>query len=141
MPSFSESSKNRLLTCDPRLQELLNEAIKIIDFTVIEGHRGQEAQDKAFREGKSKLRWPKGNHNALPSRAVDIAPVFYDVAGKIDWNDLVAFGRLMGYIQCLAVQRGIKLRFGLDWDGDFRSVNRDPDESFFDAPHLELVDP
>jgi peptidoglycan LD-endopeptidase CwlK len=140
MPFFSEVSKSRLLTCDPRLQILLFEAIEHIDFAVLEGHRGQAAQDEAFRTGKSQKKWPNGNHNQFPSRAVDIAPVFVDVAGKLDWNDLIAFGRLMGFIQALAVKRGIKLRFGLDWDGDFRSVNRDPDETFLDAPHLELVD-
>lgn len=138
MPAFSVTSKQRLETCDSRLQELLNEAIKHIDFVVLEGHRDEAAQNEAFRTGKSQKRWPEGNHNALPSRAVDIAPFFPEV--KIDWTDLIAFGRLMGFIQCLAIQRGIKLRFGLDWDGDFRSVNRDPDEHFLDAPHVELVD-
>ena len=138
MPAFSVTSKQRLETCDPRLQDLLNEAIKHIDFMVLEGHRGEAAQNEAFRSGKSQKRWPDGNHNALPSKAVDIAPYFPEV--KIDWGDLIAFGRLMGFIQCLAIQRGIKLRFGLDWDGDFRSVNRDPNESFLDAPHIELVD-
>ena len=141
MPSFSTVSKQRLATCDPRLQDLLEEAIKHIDFVVLEGHRGKEAQDEAVRKGTSKLPWPTGNHNKYPSRAVDIAPYLPSVPGKIDWEDLVAFGRLMGFIQCLAIQRGIRLRFGLDWDGDFHSVNRDPTESFFDAPHIELVDP
>jgi peptidoglycan L-alanyl-D-glutamate endopeptidase CwlK len=138
MPVFSATSKQRLATCDSRLQLLLNEAIKHIDFVVVEGHRDEAAQNEAFRKGASKKRWPNGNHNAVPSRAVDIAPYFPDV--KIDWNDLVAFGRLMGFIQCLAILHGVKLRFGLDWDGDFRSVNRDPNESFLDAPHIELVD-
>lgn len=138
MPTFSETSRQRLATCDPRLQELLNEAIKHIDFVVMVGHRNQADQDEAFRTGKSQKKWPDGNHNALPSRAVDIAPWFPDA--KLDWGDLIAFGRLMGFIQCLATERGIKLRFGLDWDGDFRSVNRDPDEHFLDAPHVELVD-
>jgi peptidoglycan L-alanyl-D-glutamate endopeptidase CwlK len=138
MPVFSATSKQRLATCDSRLQLLLNEAIKHIDFVVVEGHRDEAAQNEAFRKGASKKRWPNGNHNAVPSRAIDIAPYFPDV--KIDWNDLVAFGRLMGFIQCLAILHGVKLRFGLDWDGDFRSVNRDPNESFLDAPHIELVD-
>jgi peptidoglycan L-alanyl-D-glutamate endopeptidase CwlK len=138
MPTFSATSKQRLETCDPRLQELLNEAIKHIDIVVLEGHRGEAAQNEAFRKGASKKRWPDGNHNSIPSKAVDIAPYFPEI--KIDWSDLIAFGRLMGFIQCLAIQRGIKLRFGLDWDGDFRSVNRDPDEGFLDAPHMELVD-
>lgn len=142
MPFFSEQSKQKLLSCDPRLQVVLFGAIEVVDFTIIQGHRGEAEQNEAFRTGKSKLPWPKGNHNAYPSRAVDIAPVYY-VAGKmqIDWNDLIAFGRIMGVVQSIAYAKRVKLRFGLDWDGDFRSVNRDDNESFLDAPHVELVDP
>jgi peptidoglycan L-alanyl-D-glutamate endopeptidase CwlK len=123
-----------LATCDLRLQSILNEAIKQIDFVVLEGHRNKEAQEAAFKKGTTKLHWPNGNHNKLPSRAVDIAPYFKD-APSIDWKDLPAFGRLMGYIQRIAFEKNIKLRFGLDWDGDFRSM----DESFLDAPHIELA--
>lgn len=142
MPRFSLTSKQRLETCDRRLQLILHDAIEIVDFTVIEGHRNEADQNKAFAEGRSKLRWPHGNHNAMPSRAVDVAPVYYDAGKmKIDWDDLIAFGRVMGVVQACAHRRGIRLRFGLDWDGDFRSVNRDPSESFLDAPHIELVDP
>lgn len=125
-----------------RLQFVMMDAIEIVDFTIIQGHRGELEQNKAFAEGKSQKRWPHGNHNALPSRAVDVAPVYYDASRmQIDWNDIGAFGRLMGVIQACAYRRGIRLRFGLDWDGDFRSVNRDPNESLLDAPHVELVDP
>lgn len=138
MPQFSKTSLERLATCDPRLQLICNEAIQIVDFVVLEGHRGEAAQNAAVAAGNSKLPWPQGKHNKLPSKAIDIAPWLPEV--KIDWNDLVAFGRLMGVIQAIAHRHGIKLRFGLDWDGDFRSVNRDPNESFMDAPHVELVD-
>jgi peptidoglycan L-alanyl-D-glutamate endopeptidase CwlK len=139
MPRLSESSKAKLATCDPRLQEILNEAILYVDFVVLQGHRGEAEQNEAYRTGKSKLKWPHGNHNSMPSRAVDIAPWLPGV--KIDWTDLIAFGRLMGIVQALGARKGIKLRFGVDWDGDFRSVGPDPDESFLDAPHVELVDP
>jgi peptidoglycan L-alanyl-D-glutamate endopeptidase CwlK len=138
MPVFSAQSKGRLNTCDPRLQDILNEAIKIVDITILEGHRGQIKQDAAFASGHSKLRWPHGKHNSFPSRAVDIAPFVIDTG--IDWKDLIAFGRVMGVVQAVAHAKGIRLRFGLDWDGDFRSVDVDPDESFMDAPHIELVD-
>lgn len=142
MPSFSATSLQRLATCDPRLGDILKSAISVVDFTVIVGHRNKEDQDKAFAEGKSQKRWPNGNHNSFPSRAVDIAPIYYDAGkGQIDWNDRIAFGRLMGVVQAIAHMKGIRLRFGLDWDGDFRSVDRDPTEDFLDAPHIELVDP
>ncbi len=140
MPAFGANSKARLATCDQRLQDVLNEAILIVDFTVMEGHRGKEKQNEAVASGNSKLPWPQGKHNSLPSRAVDVAP-WLPGYPNIDWDDLIAFGRLMGVIQAIAFRRGVKLRFGLDWDGDFRSVNRDADETFQDAPHIELVGP
>lgn len=138
MPRFSQSSKDKLATCDPRLQDIANEAIEIIDFKVDCGHRGQVDQDAAFAAGKSKKRWPNGNHNAIPSRAMDLLPL---ANRKLDWDDLILFGRLMGIIQAIAYRRGIRLRFGCDWDGDMRSVYKDPDEAFQDCPHVELVDP
>lgn len=138
MPKFSKASKDKLATCDERLIFVLEEAIQIVDFTVLEGHRGKKAQDEAFRTGKSQKPWPTGNHNKIPSTAVDIVPYLPEV--KYDWQDLIAFGRLMGVVQAIAHRHGIKLRFGLDWDGDFRSVDRDPDEDFLDAPHVEVID-
>lgn len=139
MPTFSQLSKDRLATCDQRLQDILNEAIKHIDFIVIVGHRGQVEQDAAVASGKSQKPWPTGNHNAHPSRAVDIAPYVPDV--KIDWRDVPAFGRLMGYVERIADEKGVKLRFGMDWNGNRRTVGFDPDEKFLDAPHLELNEP
>lgn len=139
MPQLSQASQDKLATCDQRLQDILNEAIKIVDFTVLTGHRNQADQDKAVAEGKSQKKWPTGNHNSLPSRAVDIAPWLPEV--KIDWNDVVGFGRLMGVVQAIAFTHGVKLRYGLDWDGDYRTVGRDPNEHFLDAPHVELAEP
>jgi peptidoglycan L-alanyl-D-glutamate endopeptidase CwlK len=138
MPKFSQTSINKLITCDERLQVICNEAIEIVDFVVLEGHRGQKAQNEAVAKGTSKLLWPHGKHNSMPSKAIDIAPYLPEV--KIDWKDMIAFGRLMGVIQAIAHKHGFKVRFGLDWDGDFRSVDRDPDEDFLDAPHVEIID-
>lgn len=141
MPSFSEVSKQRLATCDPRLQLILNEVIKYVDCIVLEGFRDREAQNAAVATGNSQKPWPTGKHNHSPSFAVDIAPYLPSATGKMDWGDLVAFGRLMGVVQTIATQQGTPVRFGLDWDGDFRTAGRDPDEHFLDAPHVELAAP
>ncbi len=130
MPKFSSASLVQLRTLDPRLQSILNEVIKAYDFTVLCGHRGQTEQDQAFAAGKSKVRWPNSKHNTLPSKAVDIAPY------PIDWNDEVRFARLMGHVERVAYEQGIRIRFGLDFDGDGFSS----DERFLDFPHIELLD-
>lgn len=133
-------SLSRLQSVHPTLGLVVIEAEKIVPLIVIEGHRGKEAQDKAFAEKKSKLQWPNGKHNALPSLAVDLAPFYMEGSTRaIDWGDLIAFGRIMGCIQTIAHQMRVQLRFGLDWDGDFRSAGRDPGETFLDAPHVEIV--
>lgn len=130
MPQFSKLSEQRLSTCDPRLQSIMREAIKLVDFTVLCGHRSQEEQDDAVRHGKSKLRWPLSKHNAMPSKAVDVAPY------PVDWKDTARFARLFGLIECIAKQHGVVIRWGGDWDRDGYTS----DEKFLDMPHVELVE-
>jgi hypothetical protein len=128
MPKFGESSLKNLSTCHPNLQRLANEVIKYVDHTITCGHRGQAEQDKAFAEGKSKLKWPNGEHNKLPSMAIDIAPY------PIDWNDAEAFTLLAGVYYGVACMLGIKICLGIDWDGDFKTT----EHKFKDRPHIEL---
>lgn len=130
MATFGAQSLVQLRTLDARLQSILVEAIKGTDFTILCGHRGQKAQDAAFSERKSKVKYPNSKHNSLPSLAVDVAPY------PIDWNDEVRFARLIGHIERVAYEQGIKVRVGLDFSGDGRSI----DERFLDFPHVELVD-
>lgn len=130
MPEFSPLSKRRLAECHPDLQKLMNEVIKHYDIVILCGFRGKDEQDKAFREGKSKLAFPKSKHNVTPSLAVDIAPY------PLDWNDLKRFWHLAGYVKATAERLGIKIRQGADWDGD----NDFKDQKFVDLPHVELAD-
>lgn len=138
MPSFSTKSLQQLATCHPDLQTIFHEVIQHFDCTIIEGFRGQEAQNKAFDEGKSKLRWPNGKHNAYPSNAVDVAPC---INGKIDWNKLNQFyyfgGFVLGIAEMLKLQRKIihDVRYGGDWNRNDCVT----DESFLDLVHFELV--
>lgn len=140
MSEFSEAELVKLRTCHWKLQVVLAEAHDIVPFLVIEGFRDKKTQDAAFKAGRSELKWPNGKHNGKPSLAVDVAPTYMDgKIKKIDWDDLIAFGRIAGCIQAIAFRRDIVLRFGLDWNGDFHSVKRDSKESFLDAGHIELV--
>lgn len=132
MPKYSQRSKDILATCHPDIQRLLNEAIKYIDLTIICGHRGKEAQDKAVAEGKSKTPWPTSKHNSIPSLAVDLMPYY---PGGIRWSDKEGIYFCMGFLKGLAVKMGIAIRLGIDWDGD----NDMHDQTFIDGPHLELV--
>jgi peptidoglycan L-alanyl-D-glutamate endopeptidase CwlK len=130
MPTFSAVSKERLGTCDERLQRVFYEVIKYFDCTIIEGHRGEADQNRYNDQGKSKLRWPHGEHNSLPSRAVDAMPF------PINWKDINRICYFAGFVMATALNMGIKLRWGKDWDGD-TDLN---DQTFNDGPHFELVD-
>ena len=131
MPSFGTASRVRLKTLDPRLQALLNEAIKHVDFAITCGRRGQAGQNKAVAEGKSKTPWPTSKHNSMPSLAVDVAPY----ANGILWDDLEGFTLLAGIIKGISLMMGINIRIGIDWDGDLVVK----EHSFKDRPHIELI--
>ena len=112
MASFGKKSQERLNTCDPRLVELFEEVVEHFDCTVIQGYRDEAEQNKAFEDGFSKLKYPKGSHNKYPSLAVDIAPY------PIDWKDRDRFHLFAGFVKGIASQMGLNIRWGGDWDSD-----------------------
>lgn len=129
MYKFSEKSLNKLETCHPKLQEIFKEAINIIDIQITEGHRSKEAQDRAYHNGYSKLKWPNSKHNKMPSLAVDAVPF------PIDYKDTKRFYYLAGIIKGIAHMKGISIRWGGDWNNN----NDFNDNKFNDLPHYELV--
>jgi len=117
---FSKKSKAQLATCHEDLQRLFNEVIKHHDCTIIEGHRNQEDQDKYFKLGTTKLKWPHGNHNKTPSMAVDVMPY------PIDWKDMDRVKEFGTFVLVTANILGIKINWGGNW------------KTFKDYPHYEL---
>jgi hypothetical protein len=110
--AFSAHSKKQLKTCDSALQEIMGRAILEYDFSILEGFRGEAAQNNAFDNGFSKVRWPNGKHNVFPSKAVDVAPY------PIRWNDPVRFCELAVIIKRIAAELFIKVKWGGDWGWD-----------------------
>jgi hypothetical protein len=148
---FGKKSKKNLKNCHSDIQLILNEVIKIYDFSVISGLRTPEEQQALFKAGKSKLDGidKKSKHQGKPdadgnlvSYAVDIMPYKKGTnafSGKK--KDAARFYFLMGLVKGIAMkllQEGRlshEIRFGLDWDGD----NIYSDQNFDDLPHFELV--
>ena len=128
MPKFGKRSRSRLSTCDSRLQNLFNEIIKYFDCSILEGHRGEKEQNEAYAKGNSKLRYPDGKHNKIPSIAVDVVPY------PIDWNDRERFHYMGGMARGIGHVLGIDIRWGGDWDSD----GEIKDNSFDDLVHIEL---
>ncbi|MET3649076.1 hypothetical protein [Phyllobacterium ifriqiyense] len=108
MPSFGSKSKAALAKCHPLLQAIANEAIKEIDFMVLDSTRGRVDQERAFAGGKSKARFGQSAHNYVPAIAFDLFPAPYD------WNNTKAFNDLAAVIMRIAKAKGTPLRWGGD---------------------------
>lgn len=146
MPNFSQKSSDRLKTCSYDLQVILNEVVKHFDITILEGHRGEFKQNQLLKDGKTQVKWPDGKHNSYPSKAVDISP--FPVPEKWGaltrnmtlkerdnaWKERLKFYQLASIVKFVADQKGIKVRWGGDWDGDgdYR------DNRFEDLVHFEI---
>lgn len=137
MSKFGESSLNKLSTCHPDIQKVMNEAIKLFDFTVLYGYRNSQEQMELYKVGRKlndKGVWEvvgktvtnldgtikKSNHNHKPSKAIDIAPY------PIDWNDIERFKVMSMIVLKCAKDLGIKLEWGGNW-------------KMKDYPHFELA--
>lgn len=139
MAKFGAASLKQRDTLCTELQQVLDEVITQFDFSILEGFRSEEAQNRAYARGLSKVKWPNGKHNKLPSDAVDIAPYPIDWGDPKDKNKAEAarqrFVYLAGWVMATATMLGIPLRWGGDWDGD-----RDTrDEKFRDLGHFEVL--
>ena len=136
MPRFSASSQEALDTCHPALRRLCERVIQDYDFTVLEGHRGKERQNKLVEKGRSQVRWPNSKHNREPSMAVDVAPY------PVNWDARSRFYELAGHMQqaFADLQREGKIasRWSLRWGGDWDGDDRHDDQRFDDLPHFEL---
>ena len=126
MYKFGRKSKERLKGVDHRLIKVLDELIKIMDVTVIEGLRSEERQKELLEKGATKVKYSRH----MEGKAVDLAPY------PIDWENRDGFHYLGGMIRGIAHQLVLKIRWGGDWnsDGDVK------DNGFDDLVHIEIRD-
>lgn len=140
MPEFSESSKSKLATCHVDLKTLFSYVINERDCIIICGHRGEEEQEEAFREGKTRVHYPYGNHNAIPSNAVDAAPY------PVDWNNIEGFVEFAKFVLDTAamLKDAGHIESDIRWGGDWaRTGTYNPEENskhgINDLDHFERI--
>ena len=144
MPKFGKASKQRLATCHPDLQAVLNEAIKYIDFSVVEGYRTKEDQEKYVKENKSKTMNSKHllqycpEYGGMYSFAVDVVP-YFSTTPHTDFEDREEFCLLAGVILGIAAKMYLegKIKNEIRWGGKWNSV-RIKNNKFVDMPHFEI---
>lgn len=129
MATFGHTSESRLNTVHPDLQRLFRRVVKTYDCTIIYGMRSLETQEKLVADGLSKTLNSK--HLVQDdgwAHAVDVAPY------PIDWDNTKRFYHFAGFVQAIAEEMGINIRWGGDWDSD-RDLD---DQTFMDLVHIEL---
>jgi peptidoglycan L-alanyl-D-glutamate endopeptidase CwlK len=94
---------------------------------VTEGYRSAARQDELYTHGRSApgpivtyKRGGESKHNALPSRALDVAVLLAD--GEVSWSPT-----LLGKFARLMKAADARVRWGGDFPGDFK-----------DRPHFEV---
>jgi hypothetical protein len=132
MPILGKRSLNNLNSCIEDARLVADEAVKRIDFAVIEGHRGKLKQDAYYEQGFSEKKYPDGKHNTYPSLAFDFIPWPFDDT-KEAWEDIPRFKAIADIFIEEAEKLGIVISCGVywkdSWDADhiqFESKNGIP---------------
>ena len=128
MKHYSATSQENLNSCHVDLQRIFTEALQVMDHSIICGHRTEKEQLALYLEGKTQLR-SGGEHNCVPSKAVDAIPY------PVDWTDTERMCMFAGIVLAKADSLGVAIRWGGDWDGDTELK----DNVFDDLVHFELV--
>lgn len=129
----------RLRGVTPRLIVVLYEAQKRSSYNFHVGYLGGRRTSQEQYELFNKKRSSKDGYKRLSKhqsgKAVDF--VIY-INGKAIWtpNEYEKVAKLMQEISIELF--GLPLRWGGDWDQDGIRVDKDPDEKFLDAGHIEI---
>ena len=124
MPRYGRKSRRVLEGLNEDLQELLNEVIKYVDVSLIEGKRSLDRQKQLKEDGSTKTLESKH----LSGDAVDLAPY------PINWKKRENFIYVAGIVKGVAYDLGIPITWGGDWND-----NHDlSDNNFDDLVHFEL---
>ena len=124
--TFSTRSEANLRGVHPDLVAVVRRALALstVDFVVTEGLRSAARQQQLRAEGKSRV--VRSKHQ--DGLAVDLFP-----SGGT-WQ-AAEFLPLRDAMFAAAAERGIRLRWGGDFNGDGPEVGRDN----WDSPHFELA--
>ena len=138
---LGKRSEENTSQCTAFCQAVIRKAIEIthIDFSVICGHRGEIAQNKAYSSGYSKLKFDNSKHNKKPSQAFDIIPFFEDKSQTYKpMHYAVLYGALKAAEIIVKRETPIFNKYsligGINWDDDEIVYY---DQTFQDLGHYE----
>ena len=136
---YGDRSKRKLATCHPMLKTIAQDVLVVspYDISIIHGFRGEQLQNDLYDNNKSTKIWPDSKHNNTEngkpySLALDFAPW---VGSDINWNDTHIFACIAGCFFVVACDRGVRIRWGGDWDSDGSTK----DQGLMDWGHIEII--
>ncbi|WP_028856074.1 M15 family metallopeptidase [Psychrilyobacter atlanticus] len=123
MNKISNRSIKNIQEIDPRLPLIVGMVLARgkVDLTITCGLRSLEDQQKAFKNGFSKLDGVNKKSKHQIGKAIDFIP--YPFNG---WNDIESFKKVGEELKVCADYLGIKNSYGGDW------------KTFKDYPHFQL---
>lgn len=142
MPRFGSNSRMHLASCHIDIVTVCNAVIEWFDFSILEGHRNAELQQRYLERGLTKLEPGKSKHNSSPSLAFHALP--YDPKPPyLHWTHLPSMYYLAGALQATAEQllREKRIEHLIVWGGLWTAHTVFKPPAFFDGAHYELVDP
>ncbi|MBT7339072.1 MAG: M15 family metallopeptidase [Candidatus Jacksonbacteria bacterium] len=132
MPYFSKSSQRELDSIHPKLQLVVNELIKHVDFKVFEGLRSKDRQAHLVESGASKTMHSKH----LKGYAVDLYLL------PINWKNEERWTWFMGLVQGIGLALGVEITCGRDWRREWFVKDKNHTKRFrngtYDFVHFEL---
>lgn len=140
--NLSPSSTNRLTTCNKLLWDLFQRVSLVYPaIQVACGFRNEIDQHNAFISipQRSDKDWPDSKHNHTDEKdnPDSLAVDFYLIVdGKVIWDDINLYIFTAGIIWGIASAMNIPIRWGGNWDGDWRLLEKENWE--VDLGHIEL---
>lgn len=137
MPSFTSERSLRVRgEISPGLGSVVDSAIIHVDFSLICGSRDLQQQQRMFYEKKSKFDGIKLKSKHQVTEEDPLAHAFdFIPAPFTHWHDRPIFTHYAGFFLGIGWEKGVELRWGGDWDSDFRWT----DQTFHDLPHIEEI--
>lgn len=137
---FGITSRQRLDDLHPDMRRVVERVMsyQLMDFSVIETVRTLDRQKDLVARGVSSTMKSKHLRQSTGyAHAVDLYPYPVNMAAvkRGDMVEVSRFGVLAGLMLRAAMEEGVPIRWGGDWDRDGQTL----DHTFFDAPHFELI--
>jgi len=113
---FSHHSALEWATLEYWLQKICSSVIQVVDYKILIGHREKAAQDKAYADGFSGLKWPNSFHNTMPSYALDFTPfpLPLDFLHMTPY-DIERYYHIAGVFKGVAHEKMVDIVWGGDW--------------------------